>query len=548
MAKTGIRFLTALCAAVWAALLLGGCSSTRHVPDGSFLLDKVSITVEDSSRVATKKLYNYLRQQPNHKVLGLARMQLGVYNLSGRDSTTRFNRWLRKIGEEPVIYDEALTEQSARQLRQALINAGFNDARVEVESNSPKEKKINVAYRLYPGAPHVISSVAYEVEDPALEEMVFADSVSWPVKAGGQLDRNILDNQRALIAERMRNNGYFAFTKEFISFFADTVAGSKEVDLTMVIHNPKQKADDDAAKTPLMQMPRHRRYVYNKVTVVTDFSPGNDANGFDFAGRDTVNCRGIEILYGKDRYLTPKNIAEQCYIIPGENYSTISIDRTYEALNRLSVLRYVNILTRPAGSTGDLELLDVYILLSPTKKMGVTLELEGTNSEGDLGVGGGATFQHRNLAHGGEMLTAKLRGSYESLSGNFDGLINHNYTEVAAELGITFPKFKAPFLSSSFKQKMRASTEFHASGAPRIHPHHSRRRMAIQMGRPRQHLAPHFRPHRHQSGKPPEIDHRLHRPYRTRQPVAALQLRRPLHNAHGLHVVSHQPSPGHYRP
>ena len=102
------------------------------------------------------------------------------------------------------------------------------------------------------------------------EEMVFADSVSWPVKAGGQLDRNILDNQRALIAERMRNNGYFAFTKEFISFFADTVAGSKEVDLTMVIHNPKQKADDDAAKTPLMQMPRHRRYVYNKVTVVTD--------------------------------------------------------------------------------------------------------------------------------------------------------------------------------------------------------------------------------------------------------------------------------------
>ena len=109
MAKTGIRFLTALCAAVWAALLLGGCSSTRHVPDGSFLLDKVSITVEDSSRVATKKLYNYLRQQPNHKVLGLARMQLGVYNLSGRDSTTRFNRWLRKIGEAAFYGCRALS-------------------------------------------------------------------------------------------------------------------------------------------------------------------------------------------------------------------------------------------------------------------------------------------------------------------------------------------------------------------------------------------------------------------------------------------------------
>ena len=80
---------SALCAVVWAALLLTGCSSTRHVAKGSFLLDKVSITVEDSADIATKKLHNYLRQQPNHKILGFAKLQLGVYNLSGRDSTSR---------------------------------------------------------------------------------------------------------------------------------------------------------------------------------------------------------------------------------------------------------------------------------------------------------------------------------------------------------------------------------------------------------------------------------------------------------------------------
>ena len=37
---------SALCAVVWAVLLLTGCSSTRHVAKGSFLLDKVSITVQ----------------------------------------------------------------------------------------------------------------------------------------------------------------------------------------------------------------------------------------------------------------------------------------------------------------------------------------------------------------------------------------------------------------------------------------------------------------------------------------------------------------------
>ena len=61
-----------------AATLLWGGGTTRHVPDGSRLLDKVDITVEDSSGVKTAELYNYLRQTPNHKVLGFAKLQLGI--------------------------------------------------------------------------------------------------------------------------------------------------------------------------------------------------------------------------------------------------------------------------------------------------------------------------------------------------------------------------------------------------------------------------------------------------------------------------------------
>ena len=472
-----------------AALALTGCSATRHVPQGQFLLDKVTISVEDSSDVSARPLYNYLRQHPNHKVLGMARLQLGVYNLSGRDSTGKFNRWLRKIGEEPVIYDSILTDQSARQLKQALVNSGYNDAKVEYSSESIKDKKINVAYRLYPGEPHVISSIAYEFDDPTLRKIVLSDSLSLPVKAGGNLDLNILDAQRALVAEKMREKGYFAFTKEYVSFVADTVAGAKEVDLTMVLRNPRVEQSSDTPPTAqepggeltappaeqvLALIAPHRRYVYRKVTVVPDFSPGDNTANCRFTDRDTVNCQGLEILYGNDRYLSPGAIAEQVFIRPGQIYSTSGIDRTYEALNRLSILRYVNILTRPAGQIGDMEALDAYVLLSRTKKMGVTLELEGTNSEGDFGVGGGVSYQHRNLAHGGEALTFKLRGAYESLSGDFDNLINDNYTELASEVGITFPKFMAPFLKSSFKQRMRASTEFAVTFMRQERPEYTR--------------------------------------------------------------------------
>ena len=444
--------------AIVAAALMWGCSTTRHVADGQRLLDHVRIVVDDSVRVSTSGLHNYLRQTPNHKVLGFARLQLGIYNMSGSDTTSRFNRWLRKIGQAPVIYDPTLTGQSARQLQLALVNRGYNNATVSVDTIACGNKKIDVTYRLHPGKPFVIESIDYEFADPVIGQLVMPDSALFPVVTGSNLDRNTLDAQRALVVERLRDKGFFSFTKEYISFTADTTAASRGVALTMRVDNPAPPAGTppDSAATAA----RHMQYRYRNVYVVPDFSPDDNTGNYSFEARDTVTHKGLRILYGKDRYLRPGAISEQCFIRPGEIYSTHSIDRTYEAMNRLSILRYVNIITRPVGRDGNIEQLDAFILLSRNKKQNITFELEGTNSEGDLGVGGGITYTNRNLSHRGEVLTAKMRGAYESLSGNLDGLINDRYTEIAGQVGITFPKFEAPFLSQRFKARMRASTEF----------------------------------------------------------------------------------------
>lgn len=424
------------------AAMSASCSSTKHVAEGSYLLDKVEIAVVDSSGVSTNGLVNYLRQIPNHKVLGFWKLQLGIYNLSGKGSDSKFNRWLRKIGQEPVIYDPGLTDQSVNQLKLALINRGYNDVEVTADTSSTGNKKMKVSYLLRPGKPHKVSSFNTVIPDSVVARVMAADSLKLPLAVGDNLNRNNLDNIRAVITDEMRERGYLSFTKEYISFTADTVAGEKNVALTMTVKDPG------------------RRYRFRNVFVVTDFSPGDDATNMHFAADDTTTCDGLKILYGPDRFLRPGVIAEQCYIRPGELYSTSALDRTYENFNRLAILRYVNIVTSPAGELDGDMALDAYVLLSRTKKQGVTLELEGTNSEGDLGVGGGVTWTNRNIFHGGEVLTAKIRGAYESLSGNLEGLINDRYTEVASEVGITFPKMKAPFLSTAFKRRNRASTEF----------------------------------------------------------------------------------------
>ena len=62
-------------------IVLVACSPTRHVPDGSYLLDHVKIETDDKS-VKPSDLKSYLRQEPNHRMFGLFRFTLGLYNLS----------------------------------------------------------------------------------------------------------------------------------------------------------------------------------------------------------------------------------------------------------------------------------------------------------------------------------------------------------------------------------------------------------------------------------------------------------------------------------
>ena len=151
-----------------AALILWGCSSTRHVPDGRMLLDRVDIEMDDSLGLDRLEMTNYLRQQPNHKVLGFAKLQLGMYNLSGSDTTRWYNRWLRRLGQAPVIYDPDLTDASRRQLRQAMVNKGWLSADVIVDTLArPEKKKIEVRYIINPGKPHRIASIDYEIADRA---------------------------------------------------------------------------------------------------------------------------------------------------------------------------------------------------------------------------------------------------------------------------------------------------------------------------------------------------------------------------------------------
>ena len=447
-----VKMLVAAC-----VMLLTACSTTKHVPEGKYLLDDVKINITDKDKdtpLKSAEMMNYLRQIPNHKVLGGLRLQLAFYNLSGKDSTNWFNKWVRRVGSAPVIYDPSLTDASVKQLSTALANKGYMNSTVTVDTvGNIDKKRMKVTYNVTFGQPHYVSSISYNIPNDTLRELILADSAQFLVKQNSVFDRNLLDEERQGISERLRSKGYFAFNKEYITFTADTAAGEKNVNLTMNLMRPYLSES-------MPYYTSHRPFYVRNVTFVTSYNPATMHNSTDFDEKDLVWHNDYRIFYGDDRYLRASVLEESCFISPGKQYNSKDVDRTYEAFGRLGIVKFVNIELVPVGEIDGKIWLDAYVLLSRTKPQTASVSLEGTNSEGDFGFGVGLGYQHRNVFKGSEILNAKFKASYESLSGDLSGFINDNYSEYQAELGIRYPKFKAPFLKRSFKQKILAQTEF----------------------------------------------------------------------------------------
>ena len=117
-------------AMVAGAVLLCGCSTSRHLPEGTYMLNKVRVVADSKYKdINTLEMKEYVRQKSNSRWLSTVKVPLGIYSLAGRDSTW-LNRVLWSIGEAPVVYDTLMARQSCEDLKLALANKGYLDAEV----------------------------------------------------------------------------------------------------------------------------------------------------------------------------------------------------------------------------------------------------------------------------------------------------------------------------------------------------------------------------------------------------------------------------------
>lgn len=436
---------TPLLALLALTFALSACSSLRFVPENKTMLQSVRMTSE-SPQVKAVDYRRFVRQEANTRWLSFLKVPLAFYRISGTDSTRRVNRFFQRIGEAPVVYDSQLTDYTCNSIAQTLQGRGYLSAEVTADTIN-KGRRTCVHYHLNPGERSFVSRLSYSFDDPKIEELVLAPAMrdGSLIYRGMPFDITVLDEERKRIIRNLRNIGYYGLNQEFITFAADTLHGDYGVDVTLEFHCPVGLDRERA----------YRRYTLGRVRVLESVA--------DAAEGDSSLYKGIEFYHesGFHRHVSRRVLASHSYLQPGKRFSEQDLQYTYQSMNSLGIVHYTAIHTTPQSdvllpdSTGRLD-ADIFVKLN--RLNGLALELEGTNTAGDLGAAASLTYTNRNIFRAANTLSLKLRGAFEAIKG-LEGYADANYLEYGGELSIRVPRFMMP-LSDAVRRRVRANTEF----------------------------------------------------------------------------------------
>lgn len=418
-----------------AAILFAvvSCSTTRVLADGQYRLAENTIEVEKGGKLKTNRLMPYVKQ----KAKSWSPMMC-VYNWSGKKETGTWNRFVRKIGIAPVIYDPDMVAPSVENIKRHLEYIGYYnstvDSKVEV-----KRRKVKVIYTIKPGRRYPIDKLDFSVsqDNPEFAKDFYRHISEVGIRQGDYLSEAALEAEIARSSAAMRSLGYYGFSKNYYSFEADTLTKPGFAILEMKVNNYTRNESPEDAVT-------FRKYTFGDVDITY---PAN------------LKIRN-NVLYHLNS------------ITPGIQYSEDAVNNTYNRLSALRMFSSVNI----ELSDDKSDKIYTKISLTPSKLQGFKLNMEASsNSSGLLGLSPEVSFYHKNIFHGGEWLNLGFKGNFQ-----FKPNTNIRSTEFGVSAGLSLPKFV--FLPYSLFKKAIPRTDIKASYNYQNRPEYRRNIISTSFG------------------------------------------------------------------
>ncbi len=453
------------------AVLMSSCSIRRFVPEGKYLVKSNKVVIEEKGTEISKSgISKYISLKPYKKTIQ-TNIPTWIYYHYERHPKSVFWKWMDKnFGRQPVYYDESEANNSMNQMMRYLDNVGYFHSNVTHEVRTKKRKKTaKVIYHVYPTKPYRVKQMDYVIEDSLVRTYVMRDSTKFPVKEGDIYNAYSLDNQREIITERLKNSGYYYFNRDHIYFEVDSNFMNHTMDITM-----KMKKSDLA----------YKKYYIRDISIYPDFSifkmnskPIDSTKLTTEFGLRRKITNELDFYYFDKRNVKPQTFSRAINIAEGFPYSQRGVTSTYKSLSNFRLFSNVNI-QFDSVPNDSLNLLDCRITMQQNDIHSFTIQAEGTNSDGDLGVKGSIVYTNKNIFHGAETFVVSLKGGFEAQNivgaeDNSNGGM-FNTKELGLTTSLLFPKFLSPFAYNNMARDYMPTTSISLGFNAQIRYYYSR--------------------------------------------------------------------------
>lgn len=393
-------------------ILLASCSTTKNLPEGEVLytgIHKLEIVNEDKSnegKEALTEIEAALSYPPNNALLGSSSIRipfpfgLWVYN-AFVNKKGKMSKWIfDKLAAKPVLINtvnpNVRTQVAANLLREYGYFKGSTSYDVETDPKDPKKAKIN--YRIEMNKAYTYDSIAYVRLRHRIDTLLQHTYDNRLIKKGDNFNVVQLEAERQRIASLLRNNGYYYFRPEFISYQADTLLQPGKVALRV---------------STQPGLPRN---------VLRPWKVGNISvflNGYNNEiPTDSIHYKDITIFYEGKLRVRPNVLYNQLRLHTGDIYSQELQEKTQTNFANLGIFRYSEMQYTPKDSSRRCDTLNLQINTVYDLPLDGELELNiTTKSNNQTGPGAVFSVTKRNIFGGGETFGVSLRGSYEWQTG-----------------------------------------------------------------------------------------------------------------------------------
>ncbi|NDV83776.1 BamA/TamA family outer membrane protein [Bacteroides sp. 51] len=423
-------------------MLFASCSTTKYIIDGQQLYtgqEKLKVENEghgETYNAAMDEIEGALAKAPNGAIFGSSRFQvfpfgLWIYN-AYVNSNSGLGKWIFKtFGSQPVLISNVNPELRAKVATNLLHDYGYFNGKAgyEVITNKKNEKKAKIRFHMDMQNPYFLDTIMFTRFTPDVEQLFQRAQRRTLLHKGDQFNVVKLDEERQRLSTLLRNRGYYYFRPDYIGYRADTTRVSGLVDLQIL------------PKTGVPEQAKRQYYIGNRDLYLYG-SVGEMPN-------DSIRYDDITIHFHNKLKLRPKVAKQRFRLDRGQLYAQMRSTRTQERFSELGIFRYTEMQFIPRDTVATNDTLDVVVKSTFDLPYDSELELNMAFKSNDYaGPGAAYSITKRNVFHGGETFSIRLKGSYEWQTKSAGGTgAKINSYELGLNTSLTFPRIVFPWLN-----------------------------------------------------------------------------------------------------